>query len=76
MLLAGAGIWLARQVTAVAMAGCSRSWPLPVASALVFFVQQRYLIVAVAVAVVFAGVRALASIPGRVPACPPGDRSC
>ncbi|HZM32370.1 MAG TPA: glycosyltransferase family 39 protein [Acidimicrobiales bacterium] len=62
VLLAAAGVWLARRsrpawlVLAVSL--------VPVASALAFFVQHRYLIVAVAGAVVFAGV-AVAAIPRR-----------
>ena len=62
VLLAGAGIWLARRSRVAWLVLAVGT--LPVASALVFFVQQRYLIVAVAVAVVFAGV-AVAAIPQR-----------
>jgi 4-amino-4-deoxy-L-arabinose transferase-like glycosyltransferase len=62
VLLAAAGVWLARRsrpawlVLAVSL--------VPVASSLVFFVQQRYLVVTVAGAVVFAGV-AVAALPRR-----------
>jgi 4-amino-4-deoxy-L-arabinose transferase-like glycosyltransferase len=63
VLLAAAGLWLARRSRqAWLVLGVSL---VPVASALAFFVQHRYLIVAVAGAVVFAGV-AVAAVPRRL----------